>query len=108
MRRLAARDDNAVMSLSVDSRPEAEDAMVDCSDCFVVGGGAGAMGHSRLEVCDAGGDVAVGQLTTMIAAGAEDRGTNMPLTLVKTTGRDTGFEVAVSLATAANATVAGC
>jgi len=108
MRRFAARDEDVMTSLLVQGRLVAEDATVDGSDCFVAGGGAGAMGQSRLEVCDAGGDAVVAQLTTMIAAGADDSGTSMPLTLVKTTGRETGLEVAVSLATAASVTVAGC
>jgi len=108
VRRWDVGDHTVETSLSVESVLADDDAVVDGSDCFVTGGGAGAMGHSRLEVCDAGGDGVVGQLTTMIAAGAEDNGTNIPLTLVRTTGRETGFEAGVSPATAVSATVAGC
>ena len=109
MRRWAITDDDIMVSLSVVSRELAvEDDVADDAGCFVTGGGAGAMGQSRLELWDDGGDVVVAQLTTMIAAGADDNGTNMPLTLVRTTGKETGFEAACSLATVLLAIVDGC
>jgi len=76
--------------------------------CFVTGGGAGAMGQSRPELGNEGGDAVVAQLTTMIAAGADDSGTNMPLTLVSITGNETGFDAACSPATVVTTTAAGC
>ena len=99
--------DDVVQSFSVETRLAAEDAVANDADCFVTDGGAGAMGHSRLVPWGNGGDAAVA--TTMIAAGVDDSGTNMPLTLVKTTGKGTGFDAAGCLpATVLTANVAEC
>jgi len=96
-------------SVSVESGGLAADNAA-ADSCFMNNGGAGAMGQSLPELCDEGSDAVAGQLTTIIAVGAVDSGINMPLTLVRTIGTETGFCAACSPATVPVATVtaAGC
>lgn len=100
--------DDVVASVSVERGLAVDDVVADDGGCFVTRGGAGAMGQRRLELCNDGGDAVVAQLTTMIAAAADDSGTNMPLTLVSITGSETGFDAACSPATVVTITAAGC
>jgi len=109
VRRWDTGDSDATVSLWLEVGLIVEDAVVDNADCLAAdGGGAGAMGHRRLELGGGSGDeVAAAQLTTMIAVGADVSGTNMPPTLVRTTGTETGLVVACPAAMFVTAAVDG-
>jgi len=112
VRRWAVGEDGvlaaAAASVSVEDRQTGDDATVDDVDCLGRDGGAGAMGQRRLELGDSGNVDAVAQLTTMIAAGADDSGTSMPLTLVRTTGRETALLAATLSPPSPDTATVGC
>ena len=93
VRRWDVADKDVVPSLWLEAGPTVDDDAVDDAGCLATdGGGAGAIGQSRLVL---GGDEPAAQLTTMIAVVGDVSGTSMPPTLVRTTGTETGLALAV-------------